>query len=392
MASYFNVENIFAFGGMASSYLLAKRSLNQSKTQHLANVDLSKRQHLMETFSELAQHFIQLDADLVNATRESERDVYDQRNQQLQALILSCTVMFAALSTIMVQGYLRGSSPNPLVISFSLCNGLSFACLVGCLVLCIEILGLTSRFMICKASYQSQSLWDARENTKFIFEKLGAKDFNIKPGKKSDTGFKNIARVGEEDIERLWKELEAGSSRILNDRQKLIGRMVESESFDNFWRNHCDRDRVHAVVLFYMGTIFMLFSIICYNISQFYIGYHSVAGACAGSIIIFLSLIEAMRQKWYIMKIRPESYFLNPGDTVEVAVEETSYFHIYYRPEKCTWRECKVITPAVVMSLVGSEVKETMKVQIIEDGSVTDVRTWQVRLAIEQARPPSPTR
>ncbi len=48
-----------------------------------------KKEHLMGTYSALESHFVQLDADLVNALKESERDMYDQRNQQLNTLILA---------------------------------------------------------------------------------------------------------------------------------------------------------------------------------------------------------------------------------------------------------------------------------------------------------------
>jgi hypothetical protein len=379
MSSLFNFGNVVNLSSIGLSYMLANRGLRQARHQHSASIDLSKRQHLMETFAELAQHFIQLDADLVNATKESERDVYDQRNQQLQTLVLSCTVMFAALSTIMVQGYLVVSSPNALIIGFSICNGLSFACLVGCLVLCIEILALTSRFMICKANYQSKSLWDARKNTEIIFGKLSAKNFNL--GDQEDVRFRNLANVEEKDIERLWKELEEGSTKILNDRQKLIGKMVESETFDNFWRNHCDRDRVKAVFLFYSGTVLMLFSIICYTISQFWYGYHSIAGAVSGSVIIFLSLIVAMTQKMTIARLRPESFFFHEGDLAEVALNHY-YFRIYFWPESCTWTKCHVITEPE-----GVHLDEVMRVRMGDDGREEEVYSWKVRAISEDVKP-----
>ena len=101
----------------------------------------------MQSIAELERHFVQLDADLVNTTREAERDMYDQRNQQLQTLILSCTVMFAALSTIIVQGYLPQGTDNTLTVAFAITNGISFAFLLVCLVICIEVQRLASRFM-----------------------------------------------------------------------------------------------------------------------------------------------------------------------------------------------------------------------------------------------------
>lgn len=378
--------------GIGAQLLMADRSYRQSKQHHSKSIDLSKRQHLMETFSELAQHFIQLDADLINATKESERDVYDQRNQQLQTLILSCTVMFGALSTIMVQGSLADASPKGMVILFSIVNGLSFACLVGCLVLCIEILSLTSRFMICKANFQGSAVKQARENTHDIFRKLHAKDFHLprkeyqhyeplavddseeKLGMQHNTH--NLSSMSSSRIETLWRELEEGSTSILNDRRKLIGRMVESESFDNFWRKHCDDDRVKAVFCFYCGTVLMLFSINIYIYSQFVYIYDSRSSALIGMAIIVFSIIWGFIERYNITRLRPEAFFFQKGDFVDVAMNN-SFLRIQYWSSSCDWRRCRVLTVPT-----GTQLDETMEVEEYAGenggGAQHQVFAWQV--------------
>ena len=96
-----------------------------------------KKEHLMSTYSNLESHFVQLDADLVNALKESERDMYDQRNQQLNTLILSSTVMLAALTTLLIEGGLPPNVTDFILFSFSIACGLSFALQTLCVVFCI---------------------------------------------------------------------------------------------------------------------------------------------------------------------------------------------------------------------------------------------------------------
>ena len=55
----------------------------------------AKRTHLLTIFGELQREFVQLDGDMAASNKESESDMYEQRNQQLQTLIISSSVMFA---------------------------------------------------------------------------------------------------------------------------------------------------------------------------------------------------------------------------------------------------------------------------------------------------------
>jgi hypothetical protein len=57
----------------------------------------------MELFTSLEKHFQQLNADLIGSSKESERDMFDQRNQQFQTILLASSVMFSALSTVIIQ-------------------------------------------------------------------------------------------------------------------------------------------------------------------------------------------------------------------------------------------------------------------------------------------------
>jgi hypothetical protein len=41
---------------------------------------------------------------LISSSKESESDMFDQRNQSFQTVILSASVMFSSLSTVIIQG------------------------------------------------------------------------------------------------------------------------------------------------------------------------------------------------------------------------------------------------------------------------------------------------
>jgi hypothetical protein len=83
----------------------------------------------------------------MNATKESERDMYDQRNQELQTLIIASSVMFAALTALLVQGTLPAGTSQKFKFAFGLSGGISFMFLFLCMVFCIETLKLASKFM-----------------------------------------------------------------------------------------------------------------------------------------------------------------------------------------------------------------------------------------------------
>ena len=144
-------------------------------------------------------HDAQLHADVINATKESERDMYalpstlltprpsllaplssdkppplslfpslplstrpprpprthtpryDQRNQQLQTIIVSSSVIVAAITTLLIQGIIPQGSDPTLIICFGASCGVSYALLFLSVVLCIETLRLASSFMVKRA-------------------------------------------------------------------------------------------------------------------------------------------------------------------------------------------------------------------------------------------------
>ena len=143
----FTIENIIDYSGVAGCAINivqserihshevadAKRRHQESTAlavaQHEKDMKIAKQTYLMAAFTSLEQHFQvtvqkgylmssmieinysltwlhiqQLNADLISSSKESESDMFDQRNQCFQTVILSATIMFSSLVTVIFQG------------------------------------------------------------------------------------------------------------------------------------------------------------------------------------------------------------------------------------------------------------------------------------------------
>lgn len=126
----FAADNLLGAAAFYQAYNFHDKDKNLSyklyADQVLKSTILSKQTHLAGTKNDLEMHFVQLEADIINATKErfiyihiyinhlicihfiyiyfqyynSERDMFDQRNQRIQTVILSSTVMVNILLLI----------------------------------------------------------------------------------------------------------------------------------------------------------------------------------------------------------------------------------------------------------------------------------------------------
>ena len=124
---------------MLQTRALHKAELEAEKNCHEKSLMTLKKTYLLDMFYSIQQHFQQLNSDLIGSTRESERDMFDQRNQGLQTIILASSVMFSALSTIIVQGYLPTNAAHVIFVMYAAFSTLSFLFLFLSIVICIEV-------------------------------------------------------------------------------------------------------------------------------------------------------------------------------------------------------------------------------------------------------------
>lgn len=189
MASW-NADNAMAWGSVAltgfslaqSMYLRMKGEKREQKEheqemeallkQHEHEIINAKRTYILNIFTDMERHFQQLNADLLSNNKESERDMYDQRNQQNQTFILAATIMLLALVCVLIQGVLpttnddaSGPTNNIIYLVYSISNAGSLASLFICIVLYFETVRLASKFMYNRTKDLRESIVSSMKET-----------------------------------------------------------------------------------------------------------------------------------------------------------------------------------------------------------------------------------
>jgi hypothetical protein len=163
------------------------RSLSQSQTIHAAEISHASKRHknsltlatslheedllntrktyLLELYYSLEQHFQQLNADLISNMRESERDMFDQRNQIMQTIILGSSVMLTSLCSVIVEGLIPPKATSKVFNSFAFFCCISFAFLFVAIIISREVMKRSSNYMKNRSRDHSQKLKGALEET-----------------------------------------------------------------------------------------------------------------------------------------------------------------------------------------------------------------------------------
>ena len=258
--------------------------MKKARDQHRKNLMNTKKTYLLELFYSLEQHFQQLNADLISSGRESERDMFDQRSQNLQTIILASSVMFSALSTVIIQGYLpnpriisssttvsptetptvnpveaapsesptmehhkfpssyptsfptiapTAASANSIIyISYSLFSALSFAFLFLSVVICVEVIRRASLFMYQRAKVHSALLNRALLETKNMMDELHIKTddesvrktneaVSLKTQRLRNRSRVRVSSMTDDQVEEEWLSHESKLRKYLEQREQV---------------------------------------------------------------------------------------------------------------------------------------------------------------------------
>lgn len=199
-------------------------AMELAREQHRKDLLESKRNYLLEMFTNLEQHFQQLNADLIANSKEAERDMFDQRNQNFQAITLAASVMFGSLSTAIVDGLLPSSTDSWLIVTFALSSALSFAFLFFSMVICIEVMIHASHFMYGRARMHNQQLRQAIRNTQIMMDSLYANK-------------EEESKLSSPTILREISGVSTASSRERARERRFITQLNDAD-LDNLWLNH----------------------------------------------------------------------------------------------------------------------------------------------------------
>jgi len=300
-----------------------RREVEHSAAIHAKEVRTSKRLCIAERNTELKQHFQQLNADLINGNREAERDMYEQRNSQFQTIIVASTVMFGALCEVVIEGQLPQQLTEEYEILIMATSGASFAFLFVCMVLCVQIILLSSKFMYIRASGHNRIVQELVVDSFSTLQKMNdhLRDLSDESLDTEQMWLDHVARVDQymkerqKFNERLFGEMEEGTDDhgvslanwmstaddSVGERdaarvtEALLGRpsaaSSQTNSFEWFWDNHCKTHAWMALKMFYLGTVSLLISVALLVFANMQITFHNPR---AGMVFLAFILIAIL--------------------------------------------------------------------------------------------------
>ena len=282
-------------------------AIKLAQRQHEEEKKLAKQIYLVDKFSEVEQHFQQLNADLLAAAKESERDMWDQRNQQFSNIVVATTIIMTGLITVSVQGILPAGLSEFILVSYAIANSMSMGLLVVCAVLCLEIVLRASNFMFLRTREYSKSVRNAVSKTEKIIHQIRYRKEYEDASLDRPKELKQRLFVGmsDEEIEREFQEHERDVRKYLKKRQTIIEEASEliysdhaddsepysnstKEPFSRYWRVYCDRYSHYAIIMFYTGSAFLVIAtMICMWV------YYAVNWDCLVAAQISVAIMSA---------------------------------------------------------------------------------------------------
>lgn len=250
-------------------------------------------------------------------------------------------VMFAALSTVMIEGVLPDDSTDFLFYLFAITCGISFSSLFLTIVICVETLLTASKFMVSRTQMLNDGLNSSIESIKMLMQTLDCpsnwkkiipklrtfladikNDENVNEfkaelhsigkrnsKKRSDKGKEKetISQLPKDQINETFNDAQTIVRLLHEVRPKINSSYMvnnDKQTFEIFWRDTCSDSSRLAINCFYLGTLFMLFAAMVFLYSQFTYTYDQ---EIAGLVSIFCILCSVgggayvkydMDQKW----------------------------------------------------------------------------------------------
>lgn len=277
--------------------------------------------------------------------------MFDQRNQQFSTILLATTIMLSALVCCLAQGVLPAASNLDQFIYnlYSVATSLSVAFLFLCLVFCVEVMWRSSKFMYKRSKYNNGYLAKAIKKTK---QMMGAiRGANLRANKQraaelkqpeqsasnagceSETSARNIrsrniVKMTGTDIDKEFISYEHEINYYHTNREAMIdksaymvtaddGTMVESKSFEKFWRDSCSFYGNAAILSFYSGSAALFFANVTFMWTVNLYMYKSIRSAKVCVTVILISLISSIMlliYMRYVEKISMDNNVTEEGD------------------------------------------------------------------------------
>jgi hypothetical protein len=299
-----------------------EEEIRHMKDQHQRELHISRQTYLLSAYTDIEQYFQELNENLINGSRDAERDMVDQRNQQFQTILIAATMMFTSLLSILYQGIIPKSSMPFYFIVYSSSTTLGLMVLLFCVIQCIIITKRINTFMYRRSSDNIQHLTQAMEQTKHMMKHIRGDVFSLVQAATSTSTFlptntindgptlrkcesehhirKALTQLPEIELEEEWIKHEDEVYKYLerrnriNERMELLAVDLNNQfriSFQEFWLKYCKTLSDWTLIFFYLGTSLMLVEATAYMCATFVYSYRSNASAIVTVIALTLTLL-----------------------------------------------------------------------------------------------------
>jgi len=309
---------------------LHNNELNNVKNFHINELKQSKQNYLRSLLNDMKQHELQLEADIINAVKENERDMYDQKNKQIQTMIIANSIMLTALISILIQSIIPNETPDYSKIIYVISGCLSLGFLTISTILYVYVIKECTTFMDDRGKHHKKrwkeiDAWIKEDKDITVKESEGEDEKSYTDLKKmvdkvhefsKDRNEKDIAEyIKKENEEIVHIEIIDTSDTAVNEIPKLVktasGSMksaiedgirslkrttsffstnMKYVGFEEYYDDFCKPYDRSATIFYYIGTILMLVNLITYNHAYFYYSYKSIEGASVSTAVIAVSL------------------------------------------------------------------------------------------------------
>jgi hypothetical protein len=173
-----------------------EQELELMRQQHHNELITAKQTYLISTFTDIEQYCQELNENLVNSTKDAERDMVGQRSQQFQTILLAGTIMITSVVNVLIQGPLPVTADAFSKIAYSLSNTGSIIFIGMNMLLCIQLIYRVTQFMYRRSEANLSHLSDAMNETRTMMSHIR--------GDNDDGTGRNVARESAESSDMSY--------------------------------------------------------------------------------------------------------------------------------------------------------------------------------------------
>eukprot|EP01031_Cornospumella_fuschlensis_P025046 gene25046-30252_t len=332
-----------------------KTALEQEEQQHEEELrlmreqfakerELARKAYLAATYNDVETYFQELNENLMNSTRDAERDMIDQRNQQFQTLLIASALVLTAVVSAIYEASLPTSTSPVLTRCFVSAIAIALILLLITVSNSIVITHKVTRFMLTRSKQNMDHLKNAIKATKKMNNSIRAakmadsvKDAAVDDNAPSTPGSSNsdsspapgpaaappssdrktFVRLDDQDIEKAWSKHEEIVHNLLEDRGRIFDekkRMFGGEggnNFEDFWVAHCKVYADSALFCFYLGAASTLLAMMIFMSAYFNLIYGSPTASYISTSVLGCTLVLCLSLAFYLRILDPHIEILN---------------------------------------------------------------------------------